>query len=236
VRQSLLRSTAARPEQLAVIYHTTFQELPTPSPASCAATLDALGLRGARFVLYPANFWPHKNHARLLEAMAAFNTAAPRLQLVCTGAPDGAMARLLQTAAELGGSDWAHFPGYLDRRALAALYAGCWALVYPSLSEGFGLPLLEAMRFRRPILCSETTSCAEVAGDAALVFDPTRPDAIRAALERLDREPGLAETLADRGRQRRACFGTPADVARRYLDLFDRTLAGTGNRPAGPRP
>ncbi len=228
VRATMLRSTAAQPERLAVIYHTTFQELPTPSPASGAAALDALGLGGTRFVLYPANFWPHKNHARLLEAMAAFNAEAPRLHLVCTGAPDAAMAQLQRTAADLGGSAWAHFPGYVDRDALAALYASCWALVYPSLSEGFGLPLLEAMRFGRPILCSQTTSCAEVAGDAALLFDPTDPEAIHAALERLDREPDLAEALAERGQRRRARFGTPTDVARHYLDLFERTLAGSG--------
>src|SRR5262249_14869775 len=88
VRSTVLRTTPARPERLAVIYHTTFQELPTPAPASGDAALDALGLGGRRFVLYPANFWPHKNHARLLEAMAAFNAAGPRLHLVCTGAPD----------------------------------------------------------------------------------------------------------------------------------------------------
>jgi glycosyltransferase involved in cell wall biosynthesis len=236
VRQSMLRSTAARPEQLAVIYHTTFQELPTPSPASSAETLNALALTDARFVLYPANFWPHKNHARLLEAMAAFNAAGAPLHLVCTGAPDAAMAGLTQTAANLGGSTWAHFPGYVDREALAALYAHCWALLYPSLSEGFGLPLLEAMRFGRPILCSQTTSCAEVAGDAALLFDPTRPEEIRATLEQLDRNPALAETLARRGRQRRKRFGTPADVARHYLDLFDRTLAERRSPPVAPRP
>jgi glycosyltransferase involved in cell wall biosynthesis len=236
VRQSMLRSTAARPEQLEVVYHTTFQDLPTPSPASSAATLDALALTDARFVLYPANFWPHKNHARLLEAMAAFNAARPRLHLVCTGAPDAAMTRLKQSAANLGGSDWAHFPGHLAPEVLAALYVSCWALVYPSLSEGFGLPILEAMRFGRPILCSETTSCAEVAGDAALRFDPTRPDAIRAALEQLDRDPALARTLAERGQQRRKRFGTPADVARHYLDLFDRTVAERDSPPVAPRP
>jgi glycosyltransferase involved in cell wall biosynthesis len=236
VRQSILRSTAARPTQLAVIYHTLFQELPTPTPASSAASLDALALTGARFVLYPANFWPHKNHARLLEAMAAFNAAHPALHLVCTGAPDAAMTGLQQTAARLGGSDWCHFLGYVDRDTLATLYASCWALVYPSLSEGFGLPLLEAMRFGRPILCSDTTSCAEVAGDAALRFDPTRPDAIRAALEQLDRDPALVRTLANHGARRRTRFGTPADVARRYLEVFDQTLAERSGRPLAPRP
>ncbi len=168
--------------------------------------------------------------------MAAFNATGRPLHLVCTGAPDAAMASLRRSAANLGGSDWAHFLGYLDPDALATLYASCWALVYPSLSEGFGLPLLEAMRFGRPILCSETTSCAEVAGDAALLFDPTRPDAIRAALEQLERDPALARTLAERGQQRRKRFGTPADVARRYLDLFDQTLAERSSRPVAPRP
>jgi glycosyltransferase involved in cell wall biosynthesis len=82
------------------------------------------------------------------------------------------------------------------------------------------MPVLEAMAAGIPVLCANATSLPEVAGDAALLFDPRDPGAIAGTIERLESEPGLAEDLVRRGHARRATFGTPRDMAGRYLDLF----------------
>jgi hypothetical protein len=119
--------------------------------------------------------------------------------------------------------------GYRPDRDLSALYEGARLVVFPSLYGGFGMPILEAMHFGRPVACSDVTSLPEVAGDAALFFDPRRPESIVDALLRLLDEPGLAEALARRGQARLSALDT-ADMARRYLEVFE---AAAG--PAQPR-
>ena len=89
---------------------------------------------------------------------------------------------------------------------LPALYSGAEALVYPSLIEGFGLPVLEAMRCATPVLTSNTSSLPEVGGDAVLYVDPRRPDEIAAGLQRLTSRPELRAALVARGRRRAALF------------------------------
>src|SRR5947208_8150999 len=117
------------------------------------------------FLLYPARPWPHKNHARLFEAM----TLLPGLRLVLTGydgpVPDGVESL-----------------GRVSADELAALYRRAAALVFPSLYEGFGQPPLEAMACGCPVACSSRGSLSEVVGDAARLFDPESPEAIAAAV------------------------------------------------------
>jgi glycosyltransferase involved in cell wall biosynthesis len=96
--------------------------------------------------------------------------------------------------------------GWLEQADLEGLYALARCLVFPSLAEGFGLPVLEAMRRGVPVACSDATALAEVAGDAALVFDPDDTEAIRAAVRSLLADDALAADLAGRGRQRAGEF------------------------------
>jgi glycosyltransferase involved in cell wall biosynthesis len=175
------------------------------------------------YVLYPANFWPHKNHRTLFEALRRHRARRPgsRLRLVCTGAPGPAM-RALQAAAE---PEQVIFAGYVAPAQLEALFRSCLGVVVPSLYEGFGMPVLEGMAHEKPVLCSNVTSLPEVAGDAAVYFDPLDAEQIASALGRLEDEPVAMAELAARGRARAACFGTARDLAARYLDVFDAVLA-----------
>ena len=133
------------------------------------------------FLLYPANAWPHKNHARLFEAFAEVRRERPGLRLVLTGAaherltlPEGAESR-----------------GHVSLDELVELYRSAAALVYPSLYEGFGIPCVEAMACGCPVACSDAASLPEVCGDSAVYFDPLSVESIAQAIrDVLDRPPG----------------------------------------------
>jgi glycosyltransferase involved in cell wall biosynthesis len=148
---------------------------------------------------------PHKNLARLLRALAAFEPAR-RPALVVPGYPTPHERELRRLAAALGIADLVRFPDWLPARDLEGLYRAAACMVFPSLYEGFGLPVLEALARGVPVACSDRSSLPEVAGDAALLFDPEDVGAIRAAMERLLREPRLAERLRAAGRERAARF------------------------------
>ncbi len=228
VRETVLENADVRPERVQTIPLGCLQKLPDPSAEEVARAIERLGLREGGFLLYPANFWPHKNHRILLTALGLFRHWYPGsgLALVCTGGSDDRMRELQDAAERMGLGDSVRFPGYLPDYELAALLQGCRALIFPSLYEGFGMPVLEAMAAGKPVLCSNVTSLPEVAGDAALLFDPRKPVEIARAIERLEHEPGLAADLAGRGRERARRFGDATAVARQYLDLFHAAAEG----------
>jgi glycosyltransferase involved in cell wall biosynthesis len=112
------------------------------------------------------------------------------------------------------------FPGYVSDRELEALLAGAKALIFPSLYEGFGMPVLEAMEAGCPVLASDTTSLPEIGGNAYFAFDPTDVEAIRDAIARIDGDSELACTLVARGRERAGLFGNADRMAHDYLAVF----------------
>ncbi len=139
-------------------------------------------------VLYPARPWPHKNHTRLLEAFARLRETRPQLRLVLTGGGLERLEPLPEGVENLGSVSAEH---------LASLYRRAACLVYPSLYEGFGLPVLEAMACGCPVAASNAGAIPEVAGDAAVLFDPTDVDAMAAAmLEADNRREELREARA----------------------------------------
>jgi glycosyltransferase involved in cell wall biosynthesis len=183
-----------------------------------------------RYAFYPAIPWPHKNHERLLEALARYRGRSRRdLSLVLTGDTTAAPVRLGALVKRLGLTGAVHALGYVPREDLPGLYAGAVCLVHPSLFEGFGIPLVEAMHTGCPILAAEGTGLSEVAGDAALLFDPRDPEAIARAFEAVTGDAGCAEELARRARMRGSLFSAPA-MARRTLELFERVRAATAAR------
>ncbi len=175
------------------------------------------------FFLYPANFWPHKNHERLLAAYRNYcdSAGAAAWRLVLTGHPDARMASLQARAEVLGLVDRVCFAGHLDEARFAAAWRAAGALVYPSLHEGFGIPLLEAMAFGRPILAANTTSLPEVGGDACLYVDPRDEMALAAALGRIAGEAELRRALVTRGGRRLKTFSL-AREAGRLAEYFAR--------------
>ena len=157
------------------------------------------------FLLYPANAWPHKNHDRLFEAVALLRREHRDLRLVLTG-------------------EHADVPDYVDVRGrvsqdeLVELYRRASALVFPSLYEGFGQPLLEALACACPVACSDLPPLREVAGDAAVYFDALDPESIAAA---------TLDTIARGGSSgpERASSFTWDSCARKH-DAVYRELAG----------
>lgn len=134
------------------------------------------------FVLYPARWWPHKNHARLFEAFAEVRRRSPNLELVLTG--DSAGGDLPPGVRALG---------RVSVEELSRLYRTAGATVFPSIYEGFGAPVLEAMASGCPVAAADATALREVAGDAAVLFDPRDPaDIARAILRAIDEVDALA--------------------------------------------
>lgn len=129
-----------------------------------------------RYVLFPGNAWPHKNHVRLLEAFEQVVEKVPDLKLVLTGAD--AVASLIPTRLRAS----VDHLGYVSREEIIGLTAGASALVFPSRFEGFGLPLLEAMAVSTPILCSDIPTLREVGGDVPQYFDPESTSSIADAI------------------------------------------------------
>jgi glycosyltransferase involved in cell wall biosynthesis len=161
------------------------------------------------FLLYPANFWPHKNHGRLFQAFALVRAERPEVRLVLTGA--GHAGRALPAGVESR--------GHVPVEELVGLYRRAAALVYPSLYEGFGIPCLEAMACGCPVACARVASLPEVCGEAAVYFDPSVVEDIARAIEDvLDRPPA--------GALDRAARFTWDDCARRH-DAIYRELTET---------
>jgi glycosyltransferase involved in cell wall biosynthesis len=212
----------------------TYRRLPDVSSSEVARVIAPLGLETKSFLVYPANFWPHKNHALLVTAFAMYCAAHPesRLKLVCPGEPDPTRASLRDATVTMGIADRVLFPGYASETDMAALYRASAGLIFPSLYEGFGLPLLEAMALGVPVLASNTTCIPEVAGDAAVYFDPRMPRDVVSAIERLTTEPDLRQRLIVAGSARAASLGDPDDEAREYLELFRAVARRAGHKRA----
>jgi glycosyltransferase involved in cell wall biosynthesis len=178
-----------------------------------------------RFILYPAQAWPHKNHLALLEALRLLRDRdGISLGLVCTGRKTSFWPTIAERVRELRLGEVVRFSGYIGREDLAALYREATAVVLPSLCEGAGQPLLEAFSHGAAVACSGTTSLAEYAAEAALLFDPEKPAEIATAMRRLVTEPELRERLRSAGRARLAAFSWERS-ARTYRALY-RELAG----------
>jgi glycosyltransferase involved in cell wall biosynthesis len=194
--------------------------------APAGAVLDRFRLRPDRYLLYPANFWRHKNHRMLLTAYGQHLARHPDsdLALVCTGQPGPEMDSIAHSAELMGLAERCRFPGFVATAELNALLDHCRAVIFPSLYEGFGMPVLEAMEHDRPVACGNRTSLPEIAGDAALQFDPRVPEEIADAIETIDRDDELRDRLIERGRERRAFFASSEAMARRYLEVFSEVI------------
>ena len=173
-------------------------------------------------VLSPSARQPHKNLDRLIVAHAEL--ATPRPLLVLPGYSTGHDGPLQQHARELGVEDDVRWLGWIDQADLEGLFACSELLVFPSLYEGFGLPVLEAMQRGLPVACSSAGSLAEIAGDAALIFDPEDPAAIAGAIDRLHGDQALRAKLVAAGLQQAVGY-TWAACAEGYVTSLQRTLA-----------
>ena len=217
-RSSLVRLLGAAPERTDRI-HLCAAELPTEG-AKPAAWPDG---NCDPFLLYPANFWPHKNHAALLTALARLRTERLCVSAVFTGSLLGREAEWSAQVESAGVRDHVRHLGLVSRAELVWLYRQARLLCFPSLFEGFGIPLVEAMRMGTPIVCAATTSLPEIAGPAARYFDPNRPEEIARVVAHLWNDANGRARLATQGRIRGRRF-TAERLVREHRTSFLRAL------------
>ena len=169
--------------------------------SEAARVREAYGLPD-RFLFYPANPWPHKNHPRLLRALRALRERHPDLHLVVTGRLNNERWHVGYLAEAAGVADAVHDLGFVPAADLRGLYAAAEMLVFPSLFEGFGIPVLEAMACGCPVVTSSRTCLPEVVGEAGLQLDPLSVQAWVAAIERVWQDGRLRQDMSAKGRLR----------------------------------
>jgi glycosyltransferase involved in cell wall biosynthesis len=189
--------------------------------------------RGKPYLLSVSTIQPRKNYARLIEAFAQLlksqisnsNLHAKRLisnfQLVISGARGWMFDEVFQTVERLNLRERVIFPDFVSDDDLPALYADAALFVYPSLYEGFGLPVAEAMACGAPVVCSNASSLPEVAGDAVLYFDPRDVDAMVDAMQRALADESLRNDLRARGfvQSKKFSWDTAARALLGYLKM-----------------
>ena len=200
--EDVVRFFGAPADKVTVVHNGVGQSFTPGSPAADAAFRARQGLP-AHYLLYLGTLEPRKNLELLLHAFAAWRAQAPApeqdVKLVLAGGQGWYYATIFAQAAALGLGDAVLFPGFVPASELPDWYRAAAGFVYPSLFEGFGLPVLEAMACGTPVLCSAIPSLLEVAGDAALTFSPADEAALMHGLQLLVGQPGLRAELRTRG-------------------------------------
>ncbi len=204
-----------------------------PSPVDPGEEEEVLARHGISppYLLTVAASHPHKNLVRLLEAYYQLEEK-DRYQLVIVGVRHNRYgARLIRTVERLDLSRRVVFTGWVPERDKEIIYSRAEMTVFPSLLEGFGLPVLESMRYGVPVACSDLPSLAEVAGEAAFLFDPYSSESIVSAIRSCLFDGQLREKLISKGRAHAARF-TWEETARRTLEVY-RAAVSSGNRGKG---
>jgi glycosyltransferase involved in cell wall biosynthesis len=224
-RNDILAMFDASPDRVT----NTYQHAPVPPTAMANDGEDVTGVFGLRqggFFLYFGAIEPKKNIPRLIEAFLSVETDAPLVIVGARAWQKDEELRLMEAVGRSGGAGARRIVqlDYLPRRLLMKLAAAAKAVLFPSLYEGFGLPVLEAMQLGTPVVTSIMGSLPEVAGDSALLVDAYDVPALAEAIRRIDTDPALRARLSAAGRRQAARFSL--DRHRRALhDVYTRVLA-----------
>jgi len=212
-KADLVKFYQADARRISVVYLGRDEKL---APVTAAGQIEAVKNRyqiNGDYLLYLGTLHPRKNLVRLIEAFAAARPQFPALKLVIAGQKGWLYAEIFARVQALGLAGQVVFPGFVANADKPALLSGALAYVFPSLYEGFGLPVLEAMACGAPVLTSTASSLPEVAGEAALLVDPTNPAQIAAGLAELAGNPALRQQLAARGFEQIKKFSWDAAAA-----------------------
>jgi glycosyltransferase involved in cell wall biosynthesis len=221
-RERLVQLAGVDPERVEVVPLGIDHERFGPSRGEADEALSQSLDLPPRYVVYPANLWPHKNHARLVEALAAVPDR--ELALVLTGSVYGRGGELAQLARRAGVAERVRHLGYVQPEAMPALLRGATAMAFPSLYEGFGAPPVEAMACGCPVASSLHGSLEETLGDAALGFDPTSVESIADAIVRVTSDTALRERLRAAGLERARRYSWERAAAR-HRSIYERATA-----------
>jgi glycosyltransferase involved in cell wall biosynthesis len=185
-----------------------------------------LGIDSCFFLNTSSYWWGRKNLVSLIQAFARVKRklSLPH-QLVITGKPGPSLMEMKEMAHQEAVAADVKFLSYVEREEIAALMQSAEALVFPSLHEGFGLPILEAMASGCPVVTSNRSAMKEVAGDSAVLVDPACVDAIVEGMEKVVTNTALREQLIKGGTQRTQLF-TWDLTAKKTLDVFSEFIPG----------
>jgi glycosyltransferase involved in cell wall biosynthesis len=225
-KRDIVEAYAIPAGKITVIYEAAAPGFQPQSAENVASARDRYQLP-ERYLLSVGTVEPRKNLGRVLTAFERLRAEGLVDAFVIVGKRgwlyDDFFAQLERSPAKQA----VIFPGWVEDADLPAIYAGASTVAFPSEFEGFGLPALEGMACGAPVVCSNTSSLPEIAGDAALLIDPTSADEIAAALRRVLTEPALAEELRRRGHAQAARFSWER-AARETAQVYEQALHGEG--------
>lgn len=224
-KDDLVALYGTAPEKVTVLLGGVNAEFaPVTDSARRTAVRRQYNLPDNPYIFSVGTVQPRKNYARLIEALAQLGPAFAEVHLVIAGGRGWLDGPIYRAVNEFGLAERVHFTGFARDEDLPALYAEAICLAYPSLYEGIGFPVLEAMACGTPVVTSAISSLPEVAGDAAILIDPYNVDELTAALRRVLEDDALRADLVARG-YRRAAWFTWERAARQLRDVYQRMLA-----------
>lgn len=214
VKNDVVDFTHVDPDKITVTYEASDLISDKPVPVK--------SVEGKKFIMYIGRPTPHKNLGRLIDAFSAMQKTRPELYLVLAGKTDFNYRRHAEYVSSL------HIPNvvftdFISEGQLRWLYEHCTAYVFPSLSEGFGLPAVEAMMHGAPVVASNATCIPEVLGKAACYFDPFDIEGMAAKIGEVVDDPILREELAAKGKTQVAKYSWD-HMAKQTLDVYDLML------------
>lgn len=225
-RESVLERFDLDPQRVRVAYHGVGPEYAPPATeAEGAAVRERLAVRDGYF-FYVGKYEKRKNLVQLVRAFHAHRQNGGRESLILAGNKVWKDHSVPEEIARLGLQDAVRELGYVADEDLPALYAGAEAFVFPTLWEGFGLPVLEAMACGAPVICSDRTCLPEIAGGAALLVDPESTDDLAAAMAKVTTSD-VGKTLRLKGRKRASEF-TWKNSALATFRAYEQILNASG--------
>lgn len=217
VKQDIAQFAHVNPDKI-----TTTYEAADPLPHSPEKLSFSSNLKKSNFIMYLGRPLPHKNLWRLVQAYALLKKTHPDLKLVLAGKKDD-MYGLIEDKAKRADIGGITFTGFVSDNELRWLYEHCAAYIFPSLSEGFGLPALEAMMHGAPVVSSNATCLPEVYGDAAVYFDPLNIEDMSTKIAAVIDDEELRQSLIKKGHKQAASYSWER-MAQQTLDVFNRAL------------
>lgn len=197
------------------------ENAPSPTLPASPPPLDTLDISvEPPYVLYVGSTHPHKNHVSLVRALSSF---PDRVSAVFVGPERSAHEEVISLAKSLGVADRVSMPGFVSESELAALYENAVLYVHPSLYEGFGMPVLEAMSYRTPVACSNVASLPEIGDDAVRYFDPTSPEDIAKTCNEILQSEDIQRRLSNHGHDRSKSYSW-TQCAKKTLETYRTVL------------
>lgn len=219
-KHDLITHYQVPPEKITVIYEAAAPNFTPPTAEQVEAVRQRYRLP-SRFLVVVGTIEPRKNYGRLVQALMHLRQRDPDLKLVVVGSKGWLYEDFFQTISDMGATEHVIFPGYVPDEDLPAVYTAATVMVMPSVYEGFGLPLLEALACGTPIASSNAASLPELGGDVPIYFNPQHVDEMIHALETILGDESLQSTMRQRGPEQAARFSWDK-AARETVTLYNQ--------------